>query len=104
MILRLCWLVFPVAALFLPATISAAPPWQSLIPFWRVDAETDKDFTLIVNRKEAIEFAINLARPGDMVLIAGKGHEDYQILKSQTIHFEDRKVAEFALRRRLGID
>ena len=42
------------------------------------------------------------ARPGDLVLIAGKGHEDYQILKDRTIPFDDREVARRAVRRKLG--
>jgi UDP-N-acetylmuramoyl-L-alanyl-D-glutamate--2,6-diaminopimelate ligase len=46
-----------------------------------------------VDRKEAIKKAIELAQPGDTVVIAGKGHEDYQIFKDKTIHFDDREVA-----------
>jgi UDP-N-acetylmuramoyl-L-alanyl-D-glutamate--2,6-diaminopimelate ligase len=45
------------------------------------------------DRKEAIRKAIELAQPGDTVVIAGKGHEDYQIFKDKTIHFDDREVA-----------
>lgn len=46
-----------------------------------------------VDRKKAIEQAINLATPEDIILIAGKGHEPYQIFASQTIEFDDKKVA-----------
>jgi UDP-N-acetylmuramoyl-L-alanyl-D-glutamate--2,6-diaminopimelate ligase len=46
-----------------------------------------------VDRRSAIALALGLARPGDTVLIAGKGHEDYQILSDRTIHFDDREVA-----------
>lgn len=63
-------------------------------------AREGKDFTLIADRKKAIEHAIDKAQTGDLVLIAGKGHEDYQILKTQTIHFDDREVALAALRKR----
>ncbi|MBW2411104.1 MAG: UDP-N-acetylmuramoyl-L-alanyl-D-glutamate--2,6-diaminopimelate ligase, partial [Deltaproteobacteria bacterium] len=40
-----------------------------------------------------------VSRPGDTVLIAGKGHETYQILGAKTIHFDDREVARKALTR-----
>ena len=46
-----------------------------------------------VDRRRAIARAIELAEPGDSVLIAGKGHEDYQIFMDRTIHFDDREVA-----------
>ncbi|MCC6143110.1 MAG: UDP-N-acetylmuramoyl-L-alanyl-D-glutamate--2,6-diaminopimelate ligase [Candidatus Hydrogenedentes bacterium] len=51
------------------------------------------DYAVIEDRAEAIAFAIGIAEPGDLVLIAGKGHEDYQILGTQKIHFDDREVA-----------
>lgn len=52
-----------------------------------------------VDRREAIAEAIALARPGDSVIIAGKGHEDYQILAERTIDFDDRVVAREELER-----
>ena len=51
------------------------------------------------DRALAIAQAISEARPGDLVLIAGKGHEDYQILGTEKVHFDDREEAEKALRR-----
>ncbi len=51
----------------------------------------------IIDRKEAIETAIRFADPSDTILIAGKGHEDYQILGTEKIHFDDREVAAEAL-------
>ncbi|MDH7601992.1 MAG: UDP-N-acetylmuramoyl-L-alanyl-D-glutamate--2,6-diaminopimelate ligase, partial [Armatimonadota bacterium] len=54
---------------------------------------------VIVDRKEAIEKAIECAEAGDLVLIAGKGHETYQIFADRTIHFDDREVAREALRK-----
>jgi UDP-N-acetylmuramoyl-L-alanyl-D-glutamate--2,6-diaminopimelate ligase len=52
---------------------------------------------IIPDRREAIFRAIELAQKEDIVLIAGKGHEDYQILRDRTIHFDDRKVAREAM-------
>ena len=49
------------------------------------------------DRRRAIHHAVAAARPGDVVLLAGKGHEDYQVLKERTIHFDDREVAREAL-------
>lgn len=45
------------------------------------------------DRRKAIECALNLARPGDIVLIAGKGHEGYQIVGEEKRHFDDREIA-----------
>ena len=55
---------------------------------------------VICNRAEAIETAIIQAQPGDCVLIAGKGHEDYQILGTEKTHFDDREQARLALNQR----
>ena len=54
-------------------------------------------FAVIADRQEAIQHAISLQRPDDIVVIAGKGHETYQILRDRTIHFDDREVAHAAL-------
>ncbi len=53
---------------------------------------------IIHNRREAIRRALDMAQPGDLVLVAGKGHESSQILKDHTIHFNDYEVAEELLR------
>ncbi|MFM2123652.1 MAG: hypothetical protein RL328_103 [Acidobacteriota bacterium] len=50
------------------------------------------------DRARGIRLALDQARPGDVVILAGKGHETYQILKDQTIHFDDREVAREVLR------
>lgn len=47
-----------------------------------------------VDRRKAIEFALCTAQQGDVVLIAGKGHETYQVVKDQRVHFNDREVVE----------
>ena len=60
----------------------------------------DVTYEVIVDRREAIHKAIAEATTSDVVIIAGKGHEDYQILKDETIHFDDREVAREALKER----
>ncbi|HEY1925597.1 MAG TPA: hypothetical protein VGG58_10100, partial [Candidatus Acidoferrum sp.] len=52
------------------------------------------------DRHKAIALAMDQARPGDIVLLAGKGHEDYQILADRTVRFDDREEARQALRER----
>ncbi len=54
-------------------------------------------YEIEIDRRRAIEKAIRRAKPGDAVLIAGKGHEDYQIFADRTIHFDDREVAREVL-------
>jgi UDP-N-acetylmuramoyl-L-alanyl-D-glutamate--2,6-diaminopimelate ligase len=54
-------------------------------------------YTKIADRRVAIREAIATAQPGDLVVIAGKGHEDYQIIGKETFHFDDREVAREAL-------
>jgi UDP-N-acetylmuramoyl-L-alanyl-D-glutamate--2,6-diaminopimelate ligase len=54
---------------------------------------SEKGFVMLENRREAIRLAIRLARPGDIVLLAGKGHEDYQIIGKTKHHFDDREEA-----------
>lgn len=49
--------------------------------------------TLIEDREKAIEYAFSKAKENDCIVIAGKGHEDYQIFKDKTIHFSDREIA-----------
>ncbi|MDH4187606.1 MAG: UDP-N-acetylmuramoyl-L-alanyl-D-glutamate--2,6-diaminopimelate ligase, partial [Nitrospira sp.] len=59
-------------------------------------------YRLVPDRREAIDAAIREARRGDMVLIAGKGHEDYQIIGTKKVHFDDREVAREAIRHLQG--
>jgi UDP-N-acetylmuramoyl-L-alanyl-D-glutamate--2,6-diaminopimelate ligase len=59
------------------------------------------------DRTKAIRMAVEEARPGDLILVAGKGHETYQVLRESTIDFDDRDVArnilkEFGYRRKNG--
>ncbi len=58
-------------------------------------------YVTITDRREAIGYAINQAEENDLVLIAGKGHEDYQVLAEGKVHFDDREVAREFLRKRV---
>ena len=56
------------------------------------------NFCVIVQRRDAIYRSLCLALPGDIVLIAGKGHENYQIIKDRVLDFDDRKAVRECLR------
>jgi UDP-N-acetylmuramoyl-L-alanyl-D-glutamate--2,6-diaminopimelate ligase len=58
---------------------------------------TDLRYHVIPDRRLAIEAAVREAKRGDMVVIAGKGHEDYQIIGTERRHFDDREVARAAI-------
>jgi UDP-N-acetylmuramoyl-L-alanyl-D-glutamate--2,6-diaminopimelate ligase len=58
----------------------------------------DTPHTLEPDRAKAIRAALQEAAPGDIVILAGKGHETYQVLKDRVIHFDDREVARNVLR------
>lgn len=64
-----------------------------------VEAGTKKTacpYECICDRKEAIFHAVDMAKEGDVIVVAGKGHEDYQIFKDKTIHFDDAEVVKEA--------
>jgi UDP-N-acetylmuramoyl-L-alanyl-D-glutamate--2,6-diaminopimelate ligase len=64
-------------------------------------ADRDKaDLVSIVDRKEAIEFAVNIAEPGDLVLLVGKGHEKTQTIGGRELPFDEAEIARAALERR----
>ncbi len=56
----------------------------------------------VTDRREAIELALQLARPGDAVLLAGKGHEDYQVVGTEKRPFDERKVVRELLQKEGG--
>ena len=62
-----------------------------------VDAHLTNKFLSIVNRREAIRTAIRLANQGDIILIAGKGHEKYQEIKGEKHPFDDLAIAHETL-------
>lgn len=62
--------------------------------------KTGGKYVIEPNREKAIGLAMDEARTGDIVLLAGKGHENYQILADRTLEFDDREMARRALRQR----
>ena len=60
----------------------------------------EANYRIEPDREQALEAAIEEAGPGDIVLLAGKGHETYQVLASGTIAFDDREKAREILRRK----
>ena len=46
----------------------------------------------VTDRREAIRMACNLANKTDVILVAGKGHEDYQEIQGKKVHFDDKKI------------
>ncbi|OCA85538.1 UDP-N-acetylmuramoyl-L-alanyl-D-glutamate--2,6-diaminopimelate ligase [Bacillus sp. FJAT-27225] len=56
-----------------------------------------REYKVIADRREAIEYAVNAARTGDIILIAGKGHETYQEIKGVKHDFDDRRIAREAV-------
>jgi UDP-N-acetylmuramoyl-L-alanyl-D-glutamate--2,6-diaminopimelate ligase len=64
-----------------------------------IEAAGGAQFEVVPDRGEAIERAVSLARPGDVVVIAGKGHEPYQLVGDERLPFSDVSVAERAIRK-----
>ena len=63
-------------------------------------SKTDGKYEVESDRRKAIRLSVNMAKEGDTVLIAGKGHEDYQIFADETIHFDDCEHAREAVEER----
>ncbi|NNK86837.1 MAG: UDP-N-acetylmuramoyl-L-alanyl-D-glutamate--2,6-diaminopimelate ligase, partial [Flavobacteriaceae bacterium] len=63
-----------------------------------VEPQNFKKVLSIVDRKQAIKTAIQLARSNDIILIAGKGHETYQEINGNRLEFDDYKIAEELLK------
>lgn len=57
-------------------------------------------YKVICDRREAIGWAIDMAQPGDVILLAGKGHEDYQVIGHERIHMDEREIVAEYLRKR----
>ncbi|NLJ99899.1 MAG: UDP-N-acetylmuramoyl-L-alanyl-D-glutamate--2,6-diaminopimelate ligase [Clostridia bacterium] len=60
--------------------------------------EAAGEYSVIESRREAIAKAVTMAKDGDMVIIAGKGHETYQLIHDEVLHFDDRETAREILR------
>ena len=65
-----------------------------------VEGISGKEVLAIRDRREAIEKTVLEAGDDDVIVIAGKGHETYQVVGDQVVHFDDREEAEFALKKR----
>ena len=55
------------------------------------------EYVVVPNRKEAIFYAVQHAQPDDVVVLAGKGHENYQVLGNEKVHFDEREIVREAL-------
>jgi UDP-N-acetylmuramoyl-L-alanyl-D-glutamate--2,6-diaminopimelate ligase len=72
---------------------------QAIIDQIMRGARDPSRFTVEPDRRAAIARALAMARPGDLVLIAGKGHETWQIFKDRRVHFDDREVVREILKK-----
>ena len=61
--------------------------------------DKEKPYTVIVDRREAIEYALEIAQPSDILLLAGKGHEEYEIRGGERLPFSEREIVGEAIRR-----
>jgi UDP-N-acetylmuramoyl-L-alanyl-D-glutamate--2,6-diaminopimelate ligase len=69
----------------------------------RPSAFSSQPYLTLPDRREAIERAVQTAERGDLIVLAGKGHEDYQIVGTARVPFDDRLVAAEAIARRLAL-
>ncbi len=72
------------------------------LPSDRARHRHERGYLVVENRQKAIDFAVNLLEEGDLLLVAGKGHEDYQQIGEKWLHFDDRQELRRALREREG--
>lgn len=76
---------------------------QEIVQQIRAGLKTPRRMPVILDRQEAIRAALDLATQGDCVLIAGKGHEDYQLIGDQRLPFNDKNVVEILLQEQRGL-
>ena len=60
--------------------------------------EVTNNYIILVDRKEAVEYAVKMAKKDDLVLLAGKGHETYQVIGNEKVPFSERKIVEETLK------
>ena len=72
------------------------PPMSVINEINAAVGDTDKPVYLIPDRKDAIEKAVEIAGAGDYVLLAGKGHENYQLIDGVRMEFSERSILELA--------
>lgn len=79
------------------------PPEETMREICAVLEENRREYVAILDREEAIRYAVRHARPGDLVLLAGKGHEDYQLIDSRRLPFSERAILTAAAEERESI-
>ena len=95
---------FPAAiSPLVPRSTSTQNPDQIIAEIEAGLAPTHCPYATISDRRQAIARAIAMARPEDTVVVAGKGHEDYQIIGREKIHLDDREEVQKALQTRSQI-
>ena len=70
----------------------------------KAGAEEDRGYYCVADRAKAIQFAVDLARPGDLVIACGKGHEQSMCYGTVETPWSEHEALRAALRRRLGLD
>ena len=78
------------------------PPEQAIADIVKDLNKEQHSWVEIPDRKKAVEYAINAARPGDLVMILGKGAEDFMKVGNTKVHYSDVEEAMRALKQRLG--
>jgi len=59
-----------------------------------IEGQKNEHAVIILDRAEAIAHAVRMAGPGDTLVLAGKGHENYQVIGDQKLHFDEREVLQ----------
>ncbi len=75
-------------------------PHQPALPLFSEPPKGNEGFAVVLDRRKAIGQAIQWAQPEDMILVAGKGHEDYQVVGTTKYPFDDRRIAQQAITER----